>query len=90
MPMSAPVQDSIFPCVHEELHLTGHACPIQPMKDKQCRHLPLLTGDILRLIGSTVLATVYNAGQNKVTFISPHKTMNITFNSQSCSCSTLN
>jgi len=55
--MSAPMQDSIFLCVHEELRLTRHTCTIQPMKDKKFRHLPVVTGDIMRLIGRVVLAT---------------------------------
>jgi len=88
--MPAPMQDSIFPCVHEVLHLTGHTCPIQSMQDKQCTHLPVVTGDILRMVGRIVLAIINNAGQNNVTFKSPHKTMNITFSSQSCYCNTLN
>jgi len=32
--MSAPVQDSIFPFISEELHLTGHRHPIQLLKIK--------------------------------------------------------
>lgn len=32
--MPAPVQDSVLPFVHEELHLVGHRCPTRLMEVK--------------------------------------------------------
>jgi hypothetical protein len=36
MPVPAPEQDRVFPFFHEELHLTGHGRPVQPIKFR-CR-----------------------------------------------------